>query len=55
MVSRKRIQGVPKQTYANLLGYFDVEKGSDDPKAWIWDEGWWNSKPSDPTLGKSSV
>jgi uncharacterized membrane protein len=43
------------QTYQQLLDFFDVPKGQDAPKGWIWDEGWWNNEPSNPTLGKANL
>ncbi len=52
LVSRQRIVNTPLATYQNLLDFFDVAKGEGAKKGWIWDEGWWNNQPSDPTLGE---
>ena len=46
VVSRKRLLDNTYKSYRNLL---DIFEASEDH--WIWNEGWWNSKPSDPTLG----
>lgn len=52
LVSRQRIHRNPRWRYQSLLEYFDAPIEG-DPKSWIWGpgEGWWNSEPSNPTLG----
>ncbi len=52
LVSRKRILQTSVETYANLLEFFDVPKGQSARKDWIWQEGWWNNEPDNPTLGE---
>lgn len=46
VVSRKRLLDNTYKSYRNLLDIFEAPEDH-----WIWNEGWWNSKPSDPTLG----
>ncbi|WVQ74133.1 hypothetical protein IAR50_003725 [Cryptococcus sp. DSM 104548] len=46
IVSRKRILDNPLRTYENLRAKFHAV-----PEHWIWKEGWWDNKPSNPTLG----
>lgn len=46
VVSKKRILENQLRLYENLR-----EKFHAPPEHWIWKEGWWNSKPSNPTLG----
>jgi len=47
IVSRKRLLDNTFKSYRNLLSVFEAPEDH-----WIWKEGWWNSQPSDPTLGK---
>ncbi|KAH8090816.1 hypothetical protein HD553DRAFT_354510, partial [Filobasidium floriforme] len=51
VASRQRIHRNPLKAYQNLLDYFDVPVGEGNEKEWIWDEGWWNNSPDNPTLG----
>ncbi|WVQ86296.1 hypothetical protein IAT38_008465 [Cryptococcus sp. DSM 104549] len=46
VVSKKRILDNDLSIYVNLRALFHAPEDH-----WIWKEGWWNNKPSNPTLG----
>lgn len=47
VVSRERILQNPLSAYVHMWEIFNAPPGH-----WIWDEGWGNNEPTNPTFGE---